>query len=92
VETRRIRNKCFAILNFTCPAGVLFFETRGRNTMPTKRKSKNPHIGSRLDEFLKEDGVFDEVQAQAIKEVLAWQERKSCTNQTRSKKRVPKSV
>jgi predicted XRE-type DNA-binding protein len=36
-------------------------------------KRKNPHIGASLDEFLKEEGVYEETQAQAIKEVVAWQ-------------------
>ncbi|MBI2841457.1 MAG: XRE family transcriptional regulator [Acidobacteria bacterium] len=31
------------------------------------------HMGSSIDSFLKEEGVFDEAQAQAIKEVVAWQ-------------------
>ncbi len=31
------------------------------------------HIGSSLDDFLKGEGVFDEAQAQAVKEVVAWQ-------------------
>lgn len=31
------------------------------------------HLGSSIDSFLKEEGVFDEAQAQAIKEVVAWQ-------------------
>ncbi len=30
-------------------------------------------IGSSLDDFLKEEGVFEEAQALAIKEVVAWQ-------------------
>ena len=29
------------------------------------------HMGSSIDEFLKEEGVFEE--AQAIKEIVAWQ-------------------
>ncbi|MBW8636075.1 helix-turn-helix domain-containing protein [Hoeflea sp. WL0058] len=33
----------------------------------------NPHIGSSLDEFLKEDGLFDEVNAVAIKRSIAFQ-------------------
>lgn len=33
----------------------------------------NPHIGSRFDDFLKEDGVYAEVTAAAVKQVLAWQ-------------------
>ena len=31
------------------------------------------HIGSSLDDFLKDEGIFDETQAQAVKEVVAWQ-------------------
>ena len=31
------------------------------------------HLGSSLDSFLKEEGVFEATQAQAIKEVVAWQ-------------------
>jgi antitoxin HicB len=31
------------------------------------------HMGSSIDEFLKEEGIFDEAQAQAVKEVIAWQ-------------------
>jgi len=34
--------------------------------------SKN-HIGSGIDDFLKEEGIFEDAQAQAIKEVVAWQ-------------------
>ena len=36
-------------------------------------KKKNPHIRSTLDEFLKDEGVLEELQTQAIKEVVAWQ-------------------
>jgi len=31
------------------------------------------HHGSSLDDFLKNEGVFDEAQAIAVKEVVAWQ-------------------
>ena len=31
------------------------------------------HIGSRLDDFLKEEGIYEEAQVKAIKEVVAWQ-------------------
>ena len=30
------------------------------------------HMGSSIDGFLKEEGIFDEAQAQAVKEVVAW--------------------
>jgi len=31
------------------------------------------HMGSSIDDFLKCEGIFDEAQAQAVKEVVAWQ-------------------
>ena len=31
------------------------------------------HLGTSLDDFLKEEGVFEKAQAQAVKEVVAWQ-------------------
>ena len=31
------------------------------------------NIGSSTDDFLKEEGILEETQAQAIKEVVAWQ-------------------
>jgi antitoxin HicB len=31
------------------------------------------HIGSSMDDFLKDEGLFEETQAQAVKEVVAWQ-------------------
>jgi DNA-binding Xre family transcriptional regulator len=37
------------------------------------KKKKNPHHGSTLDSFLKEEGVLDEFRAAAVKEVIAWQ-------------------
>jgi len=31
------------------------------------------HMGSSIDDFLKEEGIFEAAQAQAVKEVVAWQ-------------------
>ena len=31
------------------------------------------NLGSNIDDFLKEEGTLEEAQAQAIKEVVAWQ-------------------
>lgn len=33
----------------------------------------NPSIGSSFDDFLKEEGIYEDVTAAAIKQVLAWQ-------------------
>lgn len=44
------------------------------------------HRGSSIDDFLKEEGIFEEAQAQAIKEVVAWQ-----LAQAMKKKKISKS-
>ena len=33
----------------------------------------NPHWGSTLDDFLKEDGIYDAARAEAVTRVVAWQ-------------------
>jgi antitoxin HicB len=38
-----------------------------------KKTKNNPHLGSTLDSFLEEEGVREEFEARAIKEVIAWQ-------------------
>jgi predicted XRE-type DNA-binding protein len=46
------------------------------------------HLGSGIDDFLKEEGIFEEVQAQAIKEVVAWQLAEAMKEQKISKNRM----
>jgi len=41
--------------------------------MSTTRKTKNAHIDSSFDDFLKEEGLYEDVQTTAIKRVLALQ-------------------
>jgi predicted XRE-type DNA-binding protein len=43
-------------------------------------------MGSSIDDFLKEEGIFEEAQAQAVKEVVAWQ-----LAQAMKKKKISKS-
>ena len=38
-----------------------------------KSPTANPHRGSNFDDFLKEEGIFEEVQARALKRALAEQ-------------------
>src|SRR5260370_39468769 len=45
----------------------------GVKTMSKKGKQRKNHMGSSIDDFLKEEGIFEEAQAQAVKEVVAWQ-------------------
>ena len=46
------------------------------------------HMGSRIDDFLKEEGIFEEAQAQAVKEVVAWQLAKAMKKQKISKNKM----
>ena len=43
--------------------------------MSTKpaRKASNPHLGSDFDDFLREEGLYDEAQAIAVKRLLAYE-------------------
>jgi plasmid maintenance system antidote protein VapI len=46
------------------------------------------HMGSSLDDFLKEEGIFEESQAQAVKEVVAWQLAEAMKKKNISKNRM----
>ena len=46
------------------------------------------HMGSSLDDFLKEEGIFEEAQAQAVKEVVAWQLSEAMKKKKISKNRM----
>jgi antitoxin HicB len=46
------------------------------------------NLGSGIDEFLKKEEVFEEAQAQAVKEVVAWQLAKAMKKKGISKARV----
>jgi antitoxin HicB len=46
------------------------------------------HMGSNIDDFLKEEGIFEEAQTQAIKEVVAWQLAKAMKKKKISKARL----
>lgn len=48
----------------------------------------NRHKGSSIDDFLKEEGVFEAFQARAIKEVIAWQLGQAMKERKLSKRRL----
>lgn len=54
--------------------------------MNRKRGKRKGHLGSSIDDFMKEEGIFEEAQAEAIKEVVAWQ-----LDQAMKKKRISKN-
>ena len=56
--------------------------------MSKKRKQSRSHLGSSIDDFLKQEGIFEEAQAQAIKEVVTWQLDEAMKKQKISKNRM----
>jgi antitoxin HicB len=52
----------------------------------------NPHIGSSFEDFLSEEGIYEEVSAAAVKQVLAWQLDQSRRAQGLSKSALAKRM
>ena len=50
-------------------------------------REENLHIGSTLDEFLQEEGIFEEVKAQVMQEASDWKQKKTCASRKKSGKR-----
>jgi antitoxin HicB len=46
------------------------------------------NMGSSIDDFMKEEGIFEESQAQAVKEVIAWQLAEAMKEKKISKSRM----
>jgi len=46
------------------------------------------HMGSSIDDFMKQEGILEESQAQAIKEVVAWQLAEAMKRRKISKSRM----
>jgi len=49
---------------------------------------KNPHWGTTFDDFLKEEGIYEEVTTHAIQRVLAWQVEQAMKQQGITKARL----
>ena len=46
------------------------------------------HMGSSIDDFLREEGILEEAQTQAIKEVVAWQRAEAMKKEKISKSKM----
>ena len=56
------------------------------------KKTKNPHIGPSFDDFLDEQGILEECEHQALKEILADQVRKAMEDKRISKTEMAKKM
>jgi len=61
--------------------------------MKGKRKgNRSDHSGSTFDSFLEEEGIREEVEAVAIKRVLAWQLSQAMRQQQKTKQSMAKQL
>src|SRR6266699_3412259 len=77
--------------NAGCGFGIGAQAPEGVKTMSKKRKNRKnrkSHMGSSIDDFLKEEGIFEEAQAHAVKEVVAWQLDEAMKKQKISKNKM----
>ena len=58
---------------------------------PRKRK-KTDHSGSTFDSFLEEEGIREEVEAVAIKRVLAWEFERAMGDQRKTKQAMARQL
>jgi hypothetical protein len=57
-----------------------------------KRRKKTNHSGSTFDSFLEEAGIKEEVEAVAIKRVVAWQLKQAMEEQQKTKKAMAREL
>jgi antitoxin HicB len=57
-----------------------------------KTRKASKHSGSTFDKFLEEEGIRDEVEAVAIKRVLAWQLSEAMRQQQKTKKAMARQL
>ena len=57
-----------------------------------KTRKKMDHSGSTFDSFLEEEGIREEVEAVAIKRVLAWQFEQAMRRQQKTKQAMAKQL
>jgi antitoxin HicB len=57
-----------------------------------KNRKKMDHSGSTFDSFLEEEGIREEVEAVAIKRVLAWQLAQAMQEQQKTKQAMAKQL
>jgi antitoxin HicB len=58
----------------------------------SNKRPKTDHSGSTFDSFLEEEGIREEVEAVAIKRVLAWQLTRAMQKQQKTKQAMAKEL
>lgn len=55
-------------------------------------KKKNPHTGSSFDDFLKEEGIYEEVKAETAKRLVAMRLAQAMKKRRMSKNKMAKAM
>jgi hypothetical protein len=66
--------------------------SKGAPMKVRKSRSRRNHSGSTFDDFLEEEGIREEVEAAAIKRVLAWQLKQSMLEQQKTKQALARQL
>src|SRR5260221_14532197 len=67
-------------------------ESASKRSTMADRRVVNRHKGSSIDDLLKDEGVFEEFQARAVKEVIAWQLGQAMKEQKLSERRLARMM
>ena len=77
----------------TVPAACLVYRMWYSKSMKAKRVNRNHgHSGSTFDSFLEEQGIREEVEAVAVKRVLAWQLAQAMKKQQKTKQAMAREL
>jgi antitoxin HicB len=67
-------------------------EIEGTAMSSRKRSKKTGHSGTSFDSFLEDEGIREEVEAVAIKRVLAWQLKRAMEKQQKTKQAIAREL
>ncbi len=73
-----------SVLARTC-SHALDGNEKAKTASGSNGMTKNPHIGSSLDDLFEEEGTLDEINIIAIKRLIAWQIQQEMVKQNLSK-------
>jgi antitoxin HicB len=72
-EDRRILGYDIGTVEFGWPVGMPLCRSLGGGLWEIRSDLTSNHFGSSFEDWLKEEGIYDDVTAHAMKRVLAWQ-------------------
>ena len=67
-------------------------EVRSKSKVKARARKPNEALGSELDDLLKQEGVLNQVQAEAAKRVIAWQVQQIMETQHISKAQLARDL